>query len=89
MPQSRFVWTNDYLRPKKVVITLLGCGAAVAQRTVNPLVVGSNPTTPASGHWVHTDHIGWLFGSSRLTGAGTIMHNIYKLAKVFCSRYDT
>ena len=22
-------------------------GAAVAQRTVNPLVVGSNPTTPA------------------------------------------
>ena len=27
---------------------LLGCGAAVAQRTVNPLVVGSNPTTPAT-----------------------------------------
>lgn len=26
----------------------LGCGAAVAQRTVNPLVVGSNPTTPAT-----------------------------------------
>lgn len=35
-------------KSKSQIKQKMGCGAAVAQRTVNPLVAGSNPATPAT-----------------------------------------
>lgn len=58
----------------------MGCGAAVAQRTVNPLVVGSNPTTPAISYIV--DILSQNFQKQVLNAADQAFRNYWQEPEV-------